>query len=173
MLICGDGTYPRVQPAAVEQTSRQQITSSPSAASFVYQTSSMVWSMLMQIQQPMSGYSASSQRSNYFVCKPLVNPATNTKPCDRFHESGWEIEMGSAVMTLSNKTWAWSPLWKLEPIWRNVLSTTQLGKKYASCWNACIGQCWLIALKCWHNNIKEVLEDLSMIKFSNLSRGMA
>ena len=29
MLICGDGAYPRVLPATAEQTSRQQITSSP------------------------------------------------------------------------------------------------------------------------------------------------
>ena len=31
MLICGDGAYPRVQPATAKQTSRQQITSSRSA----------------------------------------------------------------------------------------------------------------------------------------------
>ena len=31
MLICGDGIYPRVQPATAEQTSRQQITSLLSA----------------------------------------------------------------------------------------------------------------------------------------------
>ena len=31
ILIYGDGAYPRVQPATAGQTSRQQITSSPSA----------------------------------------------------------------------------------------------------------------------------------------------
>ena len=33
MLICGDGTYPRIQPAIAEETSRQQITSSLSVPS--------------------------------------------------------------------------------------------------------------------------------------------
>ena len=49
-----------------EQTSRQQITSSQSAPFIVHQMVSMAWLMLMQMQQLVSGYSASSQRSNYF-----------------------------------------------------------------------------------------------------------
>ena len=49
-----------------EQTSRQQITSSQSSPFIVHQMVSMAWLMLMQMQQLDSGYSASSQRSNYF-----------------------------------------------------------------------------------------------------------
>ena len=56
MLICGDGAYPRVQPATPEQTSKQQITSSRSAPYNVHQMVSMAWSMLMQMQQLVSGY---------------------------------------------------------------------------------------------------------------------
>ena len=41
MLICGDETYQRLEPATAEQTSRQQITSSPSAPSIVQQMVSM------------------------------------------------------------------------------------------------------------------------------------
>ena len=37
--ICGDGVYPRVQPSTAEQTSRQEITSPPSAPSIVHQWS--------------------------------------------------------------------------------------------------------------------------------------
>ena len=44
---------------------RQQITSSPSAPYIVHQMVSMAWLMLMQMQQLVSGFSASSQRSNY------------------------------------------------------------------------------------------------------------
>ena len=46
--------------------SRQQITSSPSAPSIVHQMVSMAWLMFMQVQPLVSGFSASSQRSNYF-----------------------------------------------------------------------------------------------------------
>ena len=67
MLICGDGVYPRVQPATAEQTSRQQIISSPGAPSIVHQMVSMAWLMLMQMQQLVSGFSVSSQRSSYFL----------------------------------------------------------------------------------------------------------
>ena len=41
MLKCGDGVYPRVQPVTAEQTSRQQITSSPSVPYIIHQTVSM------------------------------------------------------------------------------------------------------------------------------------
>ena len=41
MLTCGDGVYPQVQPATVEQTSRQQITSSQSAPYTIHQMVSM------------------------------------------------------------------------------------------------------------------------------------
>ena len=66
------GAYQRVEPATAEQTSRQQITSSPSAPSIVQQVVFMAWLMLMQMQQLVSGFSTSSQRSNYFFCFVLV-----------------------------------------------------------------------------------------------------
>ena len=60
------GVYPRVQLATAEQTSRQQIRSLPSAPSIIHQMVSMAWLMLMQMQQLLSGFSASSQRSISF-----------------------------------------------------------------------------------------------------------
>ena len=98
MPICGDGAYPRAQPATVEQASRQQITSSLSAPSIVHQMVSMAWLMLMQMQQLVSGFSASSQRSIsffffyfFFVClfhtHKKKNKWNNTHPISKQYHS--------------------------------------------------------------------------------------
>ena len=68
MSICVDGAYPRAQPATAEQTSRQQIASSPTTSSIIHQMVSMAWLMLMQMQQLVSGFSPSFESSNYFFC---------------------------------------------------------------------------------------------------------